>query len=274
MTKMIVQDLDFKKDGAHVALVTKGANQQEVLLMKKKTELSKAEEVKISTSMSTFLTTFFYMWRDEANELAEILGFEPQEWTYNIIGEDTTIELLKSLDEDSVVSKDLSEKINKMSGEFTKLIKQKEVEMAKKDDKKTEVDIEKTVKEAVKIALEKQTKETSELQKSLDDKEAELVDLRKAAEKKEKDEMVELCKGYSFVEDAEKLAVSLSLCKGIEGFDIILETLEKAREAIKASLETELGTDEEADLNKKNDNEDNVDKTTELLKKRNAKETK
>lgn len=278
MTKMIVHDLDFEKDGAHVALVTKGANKQEVLLMKKKTDLKKADEVKIVTSMQTFLSTFFYMWWEDAGELAEILGFEPQEWMFDIIGEDTSIELLKSLDTDSIVSKELYENIEKMSEKFneklTKVQKQKESEMTKKKDDKKEVDIEKSIKDAVEAALEKERKETKDLQKKFEDSEKEIANLKKSAEKKQKDEMVDLCKGYSFVENADKLAESLFLCKGIDGFDLILETFEKAREAIKASLEKEIGSDEEADLNKNNDNEDNVNKTTELLKKRNTKENK
>ena len=278
MTKMIVHNLDFEKEGAHVALVTKGANKQEVLLMKKKTDLKKVEEIKIVTSMQTFLSTFFYMWWEDAGELAKILGYEPQEWMFDIIGEDTSVELLKSLDTNSTVSKELYENIEKMSEKFneklTKTQKQKEVEMTKKKEDVKDVDLQKKINDAVALALEKQVKETNDLQKSLDEKDAEVKELKKAAEKKEKDEMIELCKGYSFVEDADTLAESLFLCKGIKGFDLILDTLEKARIALKEGLEGEIGTEEEANLNKDNDNSDNVNKTTELIKARNVKENK
>lgn len=271
MAKRKVKEVDFSKEGSHIAIVGSPANGQEdvTILKSKEEDLQKAEEVQITTSMSTFLTMFFYMWREDANELAELLGYEPQEWSYELIGDDTSVELLKSLDENSTVSKELYENIEKMSSEFNKLIKiktEKDEVMAKEKEKKT--DLSKEIKEAVEAALAKEKEKLADLEKSLKEEQEKNAELEKAAKAKEKDEMVELCKGYSFAEDAEKLADSLFLCKGIEGFDLILETLEKARIALKEALETEVGTDEEADLTKETGNSKDVDKTSELIKAR------
>jgi len=269
--KRVVKEIDFTGEDAHVALVEKGANGQSVLLMKNKSkevDIEKAQDVQVTMSMVSFLQTFFYMYFDEANELAELLGYEPIDWAYDVMGKDTSVELLKSLDVNSTVSKELYDNIEKMSAEFTKLIKKRTEIMA---DKKKELE---KGKDDLAVELEKQKTELAELKKSLEAEKAKSIELEKAAIKKEKAEMIELCKGYSFAEDSEKLAESLFLCKGIDGFDLILETLEKARTALKEVLEKEIGTDEEADLSKKSDNADHIDKTTELIKKRYAKENK
>jgi len=273
MSKRIVHDIDFQKEGAHVALVSKGANQQEVLLMKKKEELKKAaDEVFISTSMQTFLTTFFYMWREDAAELATVLGYEPQEWTYDIIGDDTNVTLLKSLTSEDKVSQDLYEKIEKMGVEFTQLIKEG-IEMKKtKEELKKEadakVDLQKSIDDAVTAALAKEAVKTAELKKELEAKETAIADLKKAGDTRIKDGYVALCKGYSFVEDADILAETLFKCKEVEGFNLLLDTLEKARTAIAGELEGEEGTDQEKILEKDAKEPDHLQKTADLIKAR------
>jgi hypothetical protein len=238
--------------------------------MKNKTTLEKAEEVKITTSMQTFLRTFFNMWEEDAQELAVVLGYDPQEWYWDMIGEDTTVEIMKSAVEapkENKVHKNTYENLKKARIEYGKLNrnyeKEKEVTMAKEE----KTDLQKSIDEAVQAALKKAKEENAELLKAKDE---ELAELKKEKIQKERDEMTELCKGYSFVEDAVVLSDALMLCKSVKGFDVILDTLEKARVAIKASLEKEHGTDEEADLNK--DTSDIIkksqDKTKELLKAR------
>jgi len=272
MSKRIVHELDFEKEGAHVALVSQGANQQSVLLMKQKKELKKSEDIQITTSMATFLTTFFYMYHEDANELAELLGFEPTDWVYNIIGEDTSVTVLKSYSDGDKISQDLYEKIEKMGVEFTQLIKkEKEMKKTKEELKKEEAALQKSIDDAVKVAV-KVALEKADVEKgvALKAKDTEIADLKKAEDTRVKDGYVELCKGYSFVEDADVLADTLFKCKGIEGFNIILDTLEKARTAIAGELEGELGTDQEKVL-KKEDVPDHLTKTAELIKARHGK---
>jgi Xaa-Pro aminopeptidase len=267
VVKRIVKKVDFSKEGSHVAVVATPANgQEEVTVLKSKdVDLKKAEEVQITTSMQTFLKTFFGLWTEDAAELAQILGYEPQEWYWDNIGEDTTVELMKSAVEDpkeNLIHKDTYENLKKARVEFNKLRKGK---IMPKEEKKEDLKKEKDLM----VELEKQREEMAELKKALDAEKEERVKLEKAALKKQKDELVELCKGYSFVEDADKLADALFLCKSVEGFDLIQETLEKARKALKAALEGEKGTDEEADLTETVEIPVDVTKTAELLKARN-----
>jgi len=264
--------VDFSKEGAHLAICKNPANgQEEVTVLKsKETNLTKmSEEVKITTSMTTFLETFFRMYHEDANELSKILGYEPIDWYYDYVGDDTEIEILKTVLDENVdivkVHKDTYESLKKARVEFGKLNRQYEKEKEIVMSKEKDVDLQKSIDEAVQTALEKEKEKfNEELQKAKD----EAAELRKAAEKKEKDEMVELCKGYSFVEDADSLADSLFLCKSVKGFDVILDTLEKARTAIKSALETEIGTDEEKDLTKNTEVPDHISKTSELIKAR------
>lgn len=269
--KRIIKAVDFGKEGSHISLVRLPANgQEEVTILKsKEVELEKSEEVQITTSMKKFLEIFFRLWEDEAATLASILGYDVEEWYWDVIGEDTTVEIMKSAVEDPInnkIHKETFENLKKARQEFNKLYKiyEKENKMGEPN-----VDLQKSIDDAIAVALKKEREKYTELEKSLTAKETELTELRKAAEKKEKEDLTELCKGYSFVDDAEKLSESLFLCKSIKGYDVILDTLEKARTAIKAALETEIGTDEEADLTKKNDAiKTNIDKTQALLKAR------
>jgi hypothetical protein len=273
MSKRIVKEIDFTTEGAHIALVAKAANGEKVLLMKKKTELKKAaDEVLISTSMQTFLTTFFYMYSEDANELAQILGYDPQEWTYDIIGDETEITLLKSLTNEDKISQDLYEKIEKMETNFKHLEKEGK-DMKTNEEKKAELQksIDDAVAVAVKVAIEKAAADSAV---ALEAKDTVIADLRKVEDKRIKDEYTELVKGYSFVEDADVLATTLFKCRGIEGFDVILTTMEKARTAMAEALEGEVGTDEEKDLNKSDETPDQLTKTAELIKARYNKETK
>jgi hypothetical protein len=274
MTKRIVKKVDFSKEGSHICICGLPANgQEEVTILKsKETNLNKmSEEVKITTSMKNFLQTFFNMWDDEAATLAKILGYDVNEWCYDYIGGETEVEILKGAHEENqevTVNKETYDNLKKAKQEFGKLYRQHEKETTMSDKKTsgdTNTDLQKSIDEAVKVALKKEKEKfEAELKKAKD----EAAELKKAAEQKAKDEMTELCKGYSFVEDAEVLSEALFLCKSVKGFDVILDTLEKARTAIKASLETEIGTDEEVDLTESEELPENLTKTTEILKKR------
>ena len=71
--KRKIHKFDFSNDEAHVALVDKAANMQEVLVMK-----AAEPEVRITTSMRTFLEKFFNLWGDDSRILAGILGYSTE----------------------------------------------------------------------------------------------------------------------------------------------------------------------------------------------------
>jgi hypothetical protein len=212
------------------------------------------------------------MWTDDAAELATVLGYEPQEWTYDIIGDDTQVTLLKSLKSGDKISQDLYEKIEKMGVEFTQLIKEG-IEMKKtKEELKKEADakvaLQKSIDDAVKTALEKEAVKTEKLKKELEDKDTAIADLKKVEDTRIKDGYIALCKGYSFVEDADVFAETLFKCKEVEGFNLLLDTLEKARTAIAGELEGEAGTDQEKLLKTEDKVPDHLTKTADLIKER------
>src|SRR6056297_1763242 len=114
--KRKIKKVDFSGDNSHIALVSAAANgQEDITIMKSKggslgdkdndvtkNVVQKAEEVRITTSMATFLETFFRMFHEDANELAELLGYEPTEWFFDMVGDDTIVEMLKSKESDEV----------------------------------------------------------------------------------------------------------------------------------------------------------------------------
>lgn len=236
MSKRIVKALNFETEGAHVALVGRGANKQEVLLMKQ------ADELQITTSMHSFLQKYFRLYHKDAQELNKLLRVDSQEWMVSILGDDENVEILKNLEADGIVSKELYRKIETMEANFN-LLEKEGKNMKKEAVEKKEIDLQKSIDDAVKIAL---VKAESEKVKAIAAKDLEITNLKKAEDVRIKNEYVELAKGYSFVEDAEALATTLFKCRDIKGFEIILTTLEKARNAMKEALEGEVGTDEEA----------------------------
>ncbi len=74
-----ITNFNFESDGAHVALVDKAANQQEVLVMKSaaasEKEITKAVEVNVKLSLLEYLTRYLYLSIDEAEEVAGLLGY-------------------------------------------------------------------------------------------------------------------------------------------------------------------------------------------------------
>lgn len=81
-------DIDFSKDGSHLALVHKdqggAANGYSTLIMKATDKYSpefiqKATQVQVTLTFEEFLRKFFNMWYDEAEILATMLGMEDDE---------------------------------------------------------------------------------------------------------------------------------------------------------------------------------------------------
>lgn len=88
VAKRRLVDIDFSKEGAHLALVHKdqggAANGYSTLVMKATDKYSpefiqKASQVKVTLSLPDFLEKFFHVWGDDAEILATLFGYTPSE---------------------------------------------------------------------------------------------------------------------------------------------------------------------------------------------------
>lgn len=86
--KRKLTDINFEKEGSHLALVHKvqggGANGRTTLVMKATDKYSpefieKASQVKVTLSLPDFLEKFFHVWGDDAEILATLFGYTPSE---------------------------------------------------------------------------------------------------------------------------------------------------------------------------------------------------
>lgn len=88
VAKRRLVDIDFSKEGAHLALVHKdqggAASGYSTLIMKATDKYSpefiqKASQVKVTLSLPDFLEKFFHIWGDDAEILATLFGYTPSE---------------------------------------------------------------------------------------------------------------------------------------------------------------------------------------------------
>lgn len=85
--KKRIKDVTFDHDGAHLALCSKeqGAanNQENAIILKSKTYskelIEKAQRVQVTLSLPDFLVKFFDLWYDDAEVLARMMGYVPEE---------------------------------------------------------------------------------------------------------------------------------------------------------------------------------------------------
>lgn len=86
--KRKLTDINFEKEGSHLALVHKvqggAANGYSTLVMKATDKYSeefikKASQVKVTLSLPDFLEKFFHVWGEDAELLATMFGYEPSE---------------------------------------------------------------------------------------------------------------------------------------------------------------------------------------------------
>ena len=247
--KRKIHKFDFSNDEAHVALVDKAANMQEVLVMK-----AAEPEVRITTSMRTFLEKFFNLWGDDSRILAGILGYSTEyDWEDDESYEDyiqskvDQVVLLKGKTISDTLPESIVKKVKEIQKSFKDTLKTsgatsledyiKNVKGASTLDK-TEISTEEL------NVLKSTAAQIEELKKQLEQAEvykAQVAELQKAMLQKQRNDMVELVKGYSFItEDAQEKVVDF-LIKS-EGSDIVLQAFEKARDAITAAVvDTEKG---------------------------------
>ena len=86
--KRRLSDIDFSKEGSHLALVHKvqgGAASGYTTLITKATDkyseefIQKASQIRITLSLPDFLETFFHIWEDDAEIIAAMFGYQDTE---------------------------------------------------------------------------------------------------------------------------------------------------------------------------------------------------
>lgn len=120
--------------------------------------------------------------------------------------------------------------------------------------------------------IEKATKQQNErieqLEKAKEKAEQERLELIKAQEEADKAQMLEVFKGYSFVTEEEAVALTDVLFKS-EASVLVMNTLEKAKEAMSSVVEKEAGIEAEVEVN--TDLEKSKSRVAEILKARKQK---
>lgn len=120
--------------------------------------------------------------------------------------------------------------------------------------------------------IEKATKQQNErieqLEKAKEKAEQERLELIKAQEDADKAQMLEVFKGYSFVTEEEAVALTESLFKS-EASVLVMNALEKAKEAISVVASNEAGVEAEVQVN--TDLEKSKSRVGEILKSRKQK---
>lgn len=120
--------------------------------------------------------------------------------------------------------------------------------------------------------IEKATKQQNErieqLEKAKEKAEQERLELIKAQEEADKAQMLEVFKGYSFVTEEEAVALTDALFKS-EASVLVMNTLEKAKEAMSSVVEKEAGIEAEVEVN--TDLEKSKSRVAEILKARKQK---
>ena len=109
------------------------------------------------------------------------------------------------------------------------------------------------LEKALDDAKTKADAEKVELEKSIETIKAEKADLEKARKEKQTEEMVELVKGFTFINEDDQEATVAFLMKAkdsIKGASVILSQLNKAQEAIDNFATQEHGNDEHVDIEK------------------------
>jgi hypothetical protein len=120
--------------------------------------------------------------------------------------------------------------------------------------------------------IEKATKQQNErieqLEKAKEKAEQDRLELIKAQEEADKAQMLEVFKGYSFVTEEEAIALTDALFKS-EASVLVMNTLEKAKEAMSSVVEKEAGIEAEVEVN--TDLEKSKSRVAEILKARKQK---
>lgn len=117
-------------------------------------------------------------------------------------------------------------------------------------------------------ATQAQDARIEDLEKAKNKAEQERLEIIKAQEEADKAQMLEVFKGYSFVEEEEAVALTEALFKS-EASVLVMNTLEKAKEALTVVAGKEAGIEAEVEVN--TDLEKSKSRVSEILKSRKQK---
>lgn len=288
--KRKLKNIDFSDDTSHIALVSKhqggpasGANYNLVL---KNVEgrspefIEKVQSIQVELSLPDFLSRFFGLWCEDAEILARLLGYIPEEqedgWDYEDYIEErlSAFTIIKSLHE----AKSLPDALSKLTEQdyLDILTDQALIEKAlkefdsKKSDTSTNVENTKVEASASKVTKNKKEKqmatpemvEKSELialQKSLDDQrvalEKALADVKQYEdEKKEAIVKSKTDAVKAVVKDEKQAAVVVKAALALEDqsdFDALVEVFKSMNDLLeKSGLFQEQGVSAEASEDK------------------------
>jgi len=258
-----ITDLSFEHEGAHIALVHKvqggSANGKHEALITKSAFVTKATaditeekiletikkqaEVTVSLSMEDFLIKFFDMWSTDASVLAKVLGFEssmdnPDEaFSFQDMLEEKveSISILKSLNDgfrfldlpfeqqtEVLLTQEVFEKgLSSVSEAHLKTITPSEID---KGDTMSEAKLDEIQKSLDVVMKEKE--DMAKIIKSFQEKE----------EKRELSALVEVTKGFDFIEDSEAVATVLKSLEEADR-DSLVAVFTKAQEALATKKE-------------------------------------
>lgn len=278
-----IHKFDFSGKEAHVALVDKAANLQEVLVMKKKDiDVTKQHfmesgadvptpivesfdedvpelkgEVQVTLSMKDFLKKFFNLWEEDAATLAGIFGFDQSVYNSyrdedgNYLSDEEMIQrridsvsLLKSRD----IPNALPESTYKIVEGLVKEIGDKlnTSEGSPPEDNTTKVGDSPVIKDTSEVEIEKAA--TSKALKEVETLKAAMKGMKDEMDASKKATMQTLVKGYSFVpSDDQEALVEALLSVGVEKSNVIIASMEKARDAVAVGvkIDTEEGVESE-----------------------------
>lgn len=270
MTKQVqkkrnLKNITFEHDNAHLALCSKEqgvANQADYALVLKSGAsqefIEKVQQVQITMELPDFLKRFFYLWEEDADVLATMMGYvEPAETT-QMEGEEANQELQKWIS-DRMVSFEIIKSLKDSNDPVTAMssLSQEEILQVLEDQSKVEgfiIEIEKSKSQQENELKEneKQMEQIVSLKKSLEDSR---VELQKALDelnafKAEKQEMINKSRKDSLKEVLAEDKVE-SIFKALEGtseesFAEVISVMKGFKEQVeKSSLFNETGASTE-----------------------------
>ena len=257
--KRKLKNIDFSEDTSHIALVSKhqggpasGANYSLVLKNVDNPSpefIQKMQSVQVTMPLPEFLQKFFGLWYEDAEILARLMGYVPEEkedWDYDDYIEErlSAFAILKSLHE----AKNLPEALSKLTEQdyLDVLTDQAEIEKVLKafDNKKsdTSTDVENT---KVEVSTSKVTKKNKGKQMT---QETEMVEKSAltAVEKALEDQKIALEKALAQVkqyEDEKKQAIVKSKTDAVKA---VVKDEKQAAVVVKAALALEKQEDFDA----------------------------
>jgi len=280
MTKRITNfnfhDQLLSGQDAHISFVGEGANGQEVLLMKAK------KQVLVEVTMVDFLQKFYGMWYDDAEALAYALGFDVDTYSDGyeeyLQEEAGAITFMKGKNIPESLPETLVNKIKGLQSKFEDFNKTASSEALNNEEKgdtmpkgvkeTEELDLQKSLdqKDAENVKLAKEVadfkKSQADMKEILDIMKADKLAREEADLAKAKVVMTDLVKCFTYVKDEEKEALTdVLMTSGADAQVLILNALDAAQDMLKSALEQEEGEDiakeDEEDFTKSNSDKAN-----------------